>query len=153
VCSGSRPDMQGGEQWQDVIVLQRRCRGDSGDQRWGCAARRRGKDTRRLMLLRGRLLWISRRRSAMLLHDEGWGRVPRAHRHCQCDAMTHGWHESGRHGRADENSGQDQQRQQHPARAQLVEAVVHALSLTKRAGLQNSHVVPEPVWRLDRLLN
>jgi len=81
---------------------------------------------------RGRLAWIGQYRRAIEMHDDGLGRVPGAHFHRQRGAVTNRRHESGRHGRADQDSRQDQQRQQNLARAQLVQAAVHGLSVPKR---------------------
>ena len=65
------------------------------------------------------------------MHDDRLSRLPGAHRHRQGGALPDGRHESGRHCRTDQEPWQQQQRQEIPVRAQLLEKPVHRLSLTK----------------------
>ena len=114
-----------------IIGRQRRRRDKRRGQRWRCAARGRRKNARRLVMLRGTLTWVGRYRAAFGVHDDRLGRLPGAHRHRQGGALPDGRHESGRHCRTDQEPWQQQQRQEHPVRAQCLERPVHRLSLTK----------------------
>ena len=82
-------------------------------------------------MLRGTLTRVGRYRAAIGVYDNRLGRLTGAHRHRQGGALPDGRHESGRHCRTDQEPWQQQQRQEIPVRAQLLEKPVHRLSLTK----------------------
>jgi hypothetical protein len=55
------------------------------------------------------------------VHDDRLSRLPGAHRHRQGGTLPDGRHESGRHGGTDQEPRQQQQRQENPVRAQILE--------------------------------
>ena len=132
MCSNRWPGDWRSEYRMSIIGRQRRRRDKRRGQRWRWSARGRRKNARRLVMLWGTLIRVGRYRAAIGVHDNRLGRLTGAHRHRQDGALPDGRHESGRHCRTDQEPWQQQQRQEHPVRAQCLERPVHRLSLTKQ---------------------
>lgn len=153
MCSNRWPGDGRSEYRMSIIGRQRRRRDKRRGQGWRRAARSRRKNARRLVMLWGTLTRVGRYRAAIGVYDNRLGRLTGAHRHRQGGALPDGRHESGRHCRTDQEPWQQQQRQEHPVRAQCLERPVHRLSLTKRSRACGRKVAaPQHVGSLLRVI-